>query len=130
MDPDWRFFPEMAMNTAFVSGLTILAASISLASTATFADDTCVPHTVQSTTTFPMRSQLRGHEGTVYLNVKIDETGRVRSADLQQSSGFRLLDRAAVRSVISNWVFDISGCARKDLPASHLVAVEYRNDVY
>jgi periplasmic protein TonB len=121
----------MAMNTAFVSGLTILAASMSLlAPAASFADEACAPHMVQSPTTFPMRSQLRGHEGTVYLNVVIGEDGHVQRAALQQSSGYRLLDRAASRSVIENWVFDVSGCARKDLPANHVVAVEYRNDVY
>lgn len=119
------------MNTAFVSGLTILAASMSLLSPAiSYAEDACAPHTVRNATTFPMRSQLRGHAGTVYLNVVIGEDGRVQRAALQQSSGYRLLDRAATRSVIDNWVFDVSGCARKDLPANHRVAVEYRNDVY
>lgn len=117
------------MNAIFVSGLTILAASMSLSAPATSAD-ACNPHTVQRDTRFPLRSQMRGHEGTVYINVVIDENGRAQSAELQQSSGYRLLDRAATRSVIDNWVFDISSCERKDLPANRLIAVEYRNDEY
>ena len=113
------------------SGLTILTASVSLyATTAAAADGACAPHVIQSQTAFPKRSQLRGHEGTVFIDVVVDENGRAQKADLQRSSGYRLLDRAATRSVLDNWVFDISTCARKDLPIIHSVAVEYRNDLY
>jgi TonB family protein len=114
-----------------VSGLTILAASVSLhATTATAADGACAPHVVESQTFFPKRSQLRGQEGTVYIDVVVDHDGRAQKAELQRSSGYRLLDRAARQSVLDNWVFDISTCQRKDLPIIHSVAVEYRNDMY
>jgi TonB family protein len=114
-----------------VSGLTILAASISLhATTAAAADIACAPHVIESQTTFPKRSQLRGHAGTVYIDVIVDENGRARKAELQRSSGYRLLDRAATKSVLDNWLFDISTCQRKDLPIIHSVAVEYRNGLY
>jgi TonB family protein len=117
------------MNTVFVSGLTILAASMSLlAPTGASAEDSCTPHVVQSETKFPNRSQVRGHEGTVYLNVSVDERGRAQAAELEHSSGYRLLDRAAKQSVIEHWVFDVSSCQRSDLPANHLVAVEYRQN--
>ena len=117
------------MGTFFASGLTILAASISLLGpTIASADDSCAPHVVQSDTKFPVRSQLRGHHGTVYLNVSVDENGRAQAADLKHSSGYRLLDRAARSSVINNWVFDVSTCERGDLPVNHLVAVEYRQN--
>ncbi|MGH8185438.1 MAG: energy transducer TonB [Steroidobacteraceae bacterium] len=116
---------------AFVSGLAILAASISLyATTAAAADGACAPHVIESETLFPKRSQLRGHEGTVYIDVVVDANGRAQKADLQRSSGYRLLDRSATQSVLNNWVFDISTCERKDLPIIHSVAVEYRNHVY
>ena len=115
------------MKTAIVSGLTILAASASLLSPTLASADTCAPHVVQSETKFPIRSQLRGHEGVVYLNVSVDENGRAQSAALERSSGYRLLDRAA-KSSVSDWVFDVSSCERKDLPANHLVAVEYRQN--
>ena len=112
--------------------LKILAAvSVSsLASTVYAASTDCTPQAVTSPTKFPMRSQLRGQEGTVLLTVRIDDKGHVASTDVAQSSGYRLLDRAAIESVQRDWIFDISGCERKDLPADHLISVEYRNDEY
>ncbi|HEX7117109.1 MAG TPA: energy transducer TonB [Steroidobacter sp.] len=120
------------MNAVFVTGLTtFLAASASwLVPAAASAGEACTAHVIQSDTTFPMRSQLRGQEGTVYLNVIVDENGRAREAQIERSSGYRLLDRAATRSVLDAWVFDVSQCVRKDLPITHRVAVEYRNDEY
>ena len=56
--------------------------------------------------------------------------GRAKSADLNHSSGYRRLDAAATRSAVENWVFDVSACERKDLPVTHVVAVEYHNDSY
>jgi TonB family protein len=114
------------MKTAFVSGLTILAAATALltASVAS-ADTTCKPRLIERQTSFPLTAQLRGQEGTVYMNVVINENGRAQRADLQRSSGYRKLDRAAARSAVDNWVFDVSACERKDLPVMDVVAVEY-----
>jgi len=119
------------MKTVFVSGLTILAAASALLTAAvSAADTTCRPRLIQKETSFPLGAQLRGQEGTVYMNVVIDENGRAQKADLQRSSGYRKLDRAATRSAVDNWVFDVSACERKDLPVTHVVAVEYHNDAY
>jgi TonB family protein len=119
------------MKTVFVSGLTILAAATALltASVAS-ADATCKPRLIDKQTSFPLTAQLRGQEGTVYMNVVIDENGRAQRADLQRSSGYRKLDRAATRSAVDNWIFDVSACERKDLPVTHVVAVEYHNNSY
>lgn len=119
------------MKTAFVSGLTILAAATALLTTSVAsADASCKPRLIQKETSFPLTAQLRGQEGTVYMNIVIDENGRAQRADLQHSSGYRRLDRAAARSAVDNWVFDVSGCERKDLPVTHVIAVEYHNDSY
>lgn len=120
------------MNATFVTGLTtFLAASASLlCPAATSADEACSAQVLEGETKFPMRSQLRGQQGTVYLSVIVDENGRARDAQIERSSGYRLLDRAATESVLDHWVFDISQCVRKDLPITHRVAVEYRNDEY
>ncbi|MFL6575622.1 MAG: energy transducer TonB [Povalibacter sp.] len=109
-----------------------LATTPLLLSFAAFAGtpSACDVHAVDSATKFPMRSQLRGQEGIVYLNVKIDEKGRVSSTELQRSSGYRLLDEAAQHSALKDWVFDVSQCQRKDLPADRVIAVEYRNEEY
>lgn len=115
------------MNAPLVSSLLVAAASV--AAPIASATDVCAPHVIQSPTKYPLRSQLRGQEGTVYISVQIDENGQARSTRLQRSSGYRLLDHAATASV-QDWRFDVSNCERKDLPADHVVAVEYHNDEY
>jgi TonB family protein len=122
---------EITMKTLFVSVLTTLAAATALLNVPiASADASCKPSLIQKETSFPLGAQLRGQEGTVYMNVTIDESGRAQSADLHRSSGYGKLDRAATRSAVENWVFDISGCERKDLPVTHVVAVEYHNHTY
>ena len=119
------------MKTLFVSALTTLAAATALLNAPiASADASCKPSLIQKETSFPLGAQLRRQEGTVYMNVVIDENGRAQRADLQRSSGYRKLDRAATRSAVENWVFDVSACERKDLPVTHVVAVEYHNDTY
>lgn len=108
----------------------LAAASLALSTPAFASTSSCEPRAVQSSATFPMRSQLRGQEGIVYLNLKIDENGHVASTQIERSSGYRLLDHAAQDSAIKEWVFDVSDCERKDLPANRVIAIEYRNDEY
>lgn len=111
--------------------LTLLAtASIALFNIAApaAADTSCEVRVVQdqSYTRFPMRSQLRGQQGTVVVDVTLDDKGRATAAKLHRSSGHRLLDRAATRSVLESWQFDVSKCGRDELRGSYLVGVEYR----
>ena len=116
------------MNTFLTTGLAILAATTAIpASTALSA--ACGMKVVQSDTDFPMRSQLRGQKGTVFLNVTLDANGRATGAEVDRSSGHLLLDLAAKRSVLEKWQFDVSHCDHA-FPATHQVAVEYRNEEY
>lgn len=108
--------------------LIAAVAAASISSIALADDASCKPRVVQSATSFPLRSQVRRHEGIVYVNVRIDEHGRATDAQLQRSSGYRLLDRSATRSIVEDWVFDVSSCAA--LPAQHLVAIQFKNDEY
>lgn len=109
----------------------ILAIASTLFALPAVADEAaCEPRVLESPTAFPMRSQVRGQEGIVYVDVKIDASGRAASTELLRSSGHRTLDRAAEQSIRNSWVFDISDCVRKDLPATHRVAVDYRNHKY
>lgn len=117
------------MNTVLIS-LTVLAASFSSLAPLAGAADSCEPKLVTGDTSFPMRSQLRGQQGTVFLDVTVDAHGRAADVTLVDSSGYRLLYQAAERSVLEGWEFDISACERKDLPITHRIAVEYRNDEY
>ena len=113
------------------STLLLLAASSAVlfaSSSATQA--ACDPTVIQSPTAFPMQSQLRGQKGVVFLEVTVDESGRVSATQLLRSSGHKRLDQAASASIRGRWVFDVTACERKDLPVSDLIAVEYRNDEY
>lgn len=116
------------MNSALVS-LAILATVSSSLSTAALAED-CQPRVVQGDATFPLRAQVRGQAGTVFMDVTVDSDGRPADVRIVDSSGYRLLDRAAEQSVREQWQFDVSACERKDLPITHRIAVEYRNDEY
>jgi len=113
-----------------VSKVALLAAAavVSIPSVSFANDAGCKPRVIQNETSFPVRSQLRRHEGTVYVSVRIDQLGRATDAQLQRSSGYRLLDRSATRSIVDNWRFDVSSCA--SLPVQHLVAVQFDNDEY
>lgn len=110
------------------SGLAILAATIAIPA-ATAYSASCGMQVVQSDTDFPMRSQLRGQKGTVLINVTLDADGHATGAKVERSSGHLLLDLAATRSVLNKWQFDVSHCAHT-FPATHQVAVEFRNDEY
>lgn len=48
---------------------------------------------------YPERALDNGWQGTVRINVTIGTDGRVKAADLRQSSGHRVLDEEALRKV-------------------------------
>ncbi len=115
------------MNTLLTTGLAILAATTAIPATTYSAG--CGMKVVQSDTDFPMRSQLRGQKGTVFINVTLDANGHATGAEVERSSGHLLLDLAAQRSVLGKWQFDVSHCDHS-FPATHQVAVEFRNEEY
>jgi len=54
---------------------------------------------------YPRTAKRRGYEGTVLLEVLVDQKGMVKDLRLFQSSGYNILDRAAINSV-KKWVFE------------------------
>jgi TonB family protein len=110
--------------------LLLAASSVALFASSPASHAACDPTVIQSPTKFPLQSQLRGQKGVVFLEVTVDESGRVAATRLLRSSGHKRLDRAATASIRAEWVFDVTSCQRKDLPANDLIAVEYRNDEY
>jgi TonB family protein len=106
--------------------LSLAASSVVLLTSSLSARAECDPRILESRTHFPRTSQLRAQQGVVLLEVKVDESGRVSETQLLRSSGYQMLDRAASRSVLRSWVFDVSNCERKDLPATDWISVEYR----
>lgn len=53
---------------------------------------------------YPLLAREKGYEGTVYLRVLVRADGRVERLAIDRSSGYEILDRAAVDSV-KEWAF-------------------------
>jgi TonB family protein len=53
---------------------------------------------------YPLRARRMGYEGLVMLKVLVDESGRVNELEVLQSSGYAILDKAALSSV-KKWMF-------------------------
>jgi periplasmic protein TonB len=66
---------------------------------------------------YPEEARQAGQQGTVWVRLTIDATGKVSAARVQESSGYDALDAAALRTV-RRWVFRP---ARRD---GHAVAVK------
>lgn len=54
---------------------------------------------------YPKTAQNLGYQGTVRLRILVDVNGHAKDVKLLKSSGYEILDKAAVRSV-KNWRFD------------------------
>jgi protein TonB len=54
---------------------------------------------------YPRKARRRGYQGIVTLAVLVDVDGHAKKLKVARGSGYRLLDRAAVRSV-RNWEFE------------------------
>lgn len=53
---------------------------------------------------YPVAARRRGMQGIVLLSIKVNKRGFVESINVEQTSGFRVLDQSAVSSV-SKWQF-------------------------
>ncbi len=54
---------------------------------------------------YPLAARRRGQQGSVVLNVTVSPRGCATEVSLQQSSGFELLDQAAIKAV-KTWDFE------------------------
>lgn len=57
---------------------------------------------------YPFLARRKGWEGTVYIAVRVGERGLVREARIEKSSGYDILDRAALDAV-RNWCLGTGG---------------------
>jgi len=55
--------------------------------------------TISKQMQYPRLAQMRGWEGEVILNLKIDGQGTLRESSIKQSSGFKILDEEAIAMV-------------------------------
>jgi len=58
-----------------------------------------------TTPDYPPLDRRLGHEGNVLLKLTIDEWGAVTSAQVERSSGYEGLDRAAAEWVKAHWLY-------------------------
>jgi len=53
---------------------------------------------------YPLLARKRGYQGTVLLEVLVSKDGKAASIQLSRSSGYNILDRAAIKGV-RDWLF-------------------------
>ena len=56
---------------------------------------------------YPTIAVRRNMQGTVYLNIEIDSDGKVIKCEIEQSSGYDVLDKSAMETVTKNGAFPI-----------------------
>ncbi|MCR5415044.1 MAG: energy transducer TonB [Kiritimatiellae bacterium] len=74
---------------------------------------------------YPRIARLRNQEGTVLLNVDIDEKGLVQRAEIAESSGYILLDEAALDAV-RKAVFSPAVAGSSAVPSSTQIPLVFR----
>jgi periplasmic protein TonB len=74
---------------------------------------------------YPALSIRNGEHGTVLLLVKVDATGKPIEVSLKKSSGYRELDRNAMKHVLATWRFHPAMHQGIAIPALALVPVNY-----
>lgn len=72
------------------------------ASPSTVSSDLSLACPVRTAPVYPRSARRLGETGKVSLRVELDETGRVVSSDVAQTSGYARLDEAALAAV-KNW---------------------------
>lgn len=76
---------------------------------------------------YPQAARKAGWEGTVVVRVLIDTGGRVESASMRDSSGYDILDEAAVQAV-KKWRFSPAQRDGVSIASLHDVRVRFRLD--
>lgn len=74
---------------------------------------------------YPLAARRRQQEGVVVLDVKVSAQGRVTEVTVAQSSGFPLLDEAALTAV-RRWEFDPARKGEAAVDSEILVPVRFR----
>jgi protein TonB len=54
---------------------------------------------------YPAMAQRNHYQGTVTVEIMVNETGAVTSAKVQKSSGYPVLDESAIKVVKNRWRF-------------------------
>lgn len=73
---------------------------------------------------YPASERREGHEGVVILQLYVLESGKVGEAKVEKSSGYPVLDEAAVKEALRSWRF-IAG-TKEGKPAPMWFAIQVR----
>ena len=74
---------------------------------------------------YPSMARRRGQQGSVLLRVEVTAEGHPARVRTSQSSGYPILDQAAVQAV-SSWVFEPARLDAKPVPAEIEVPIHFR----
>lgn len=74
---------------------------------------------------YPELARRRGQEGTVNVRCQVDASGKVTSVSLAKSSGFKLLDDAAIKAV-EKWKFRAASRDGASVAGTVVVPVQFR----
>jgi len=61
---------------------------------------------------YPMLAHAHQYQGTVTLEILVDAAGKITSVKVQKSSGYTILDEAALKTVRDHWRFKGTGAAQ------------------
>jgi protein TonB len=61
---------------------------------------------------YPSLALRSRYQGTVTLEILVDEGGKITSVNVRKSSGFTMLDEAALKKVKEHWRFQPTGAPR------------------
>jgi TonB family protein len=61
---------------------------------------------------YPPLAQAHQYQGTVTLEILVDETGKITSVKVRKTSGYSVLDEAALKAVKDGWRFPPTGAPR------------------
>ena len=74
---------------------------------------------------YPERARRNGWSGEVLVKVAVDASGEVTATDLENSSGYPILDAAAIAAV-RDWHFVPARQGSRTLPGEVLVPIRFR----
>jgi protein TonB len=74
---------------------------------------------------YPRLARKKGYEGTVVLDVLVDENGKVEDLSLFKSSGHAILDKTAISSV-KKWLFEPGTIGRKKVKMRVKLPVRFK----
>ena len=73
---------------------------------------------------YPTIARKRGQQGTVWVDVWLDEQGQQINCQLHQSSGYQALDKAAVQAV-SQWRFEAHAVNGRKRASIYRIPIEF-----